>query len=120
MLKKQLSRLKRHGKIRKRIFGTAERPRLSVRRSLKNIYAQVIDDISSVTLASASTMDKTFSSGKAKANGNKAAAEKMGKLLAEKLKTKGIQKIAFDRSGYLYHGRIKALADSLRKEGIQF
>lgn len=118
MLKKELGRLKRHGRIRKKLFGTSERPRLSVHRSLKNLYVQVIDDVNSKTLISFSTMSKDF----AKASGKEAKtkkSEKLGEIFASKLKEKGITKIAFDRGGYLYHGRVKALADSLRKAGIE-
>lgn len=119
MLKKELGRIKRHGKIRKRIFGTVERPRLTVHRSLKNIYVQVVDDMESKTLLSFSTADKDFLTQKPK-QGKVSAAEKLGEFFGQRLKEKGIHKIAFDRGGYLYHGRIKALADSLRKAGIEF
>ncbi len=119
MLKKELSRIKRHRGIRKKILGTPERPRLSVHRSAKNLYVQVVDDTKAATLLSFSTLDKVFakSAGKAKKVG---LAEKMGQFFAARLKEKGIQKIAFDRAGYQYHGRVKALADSLRQAGIQF
>ncbi len=119
MLKKELGRLKRHYGIRKRIVGTAERPRLSVHRSAKNLYVQVIDDTQARTLISFSTLDKGFSKEKPK-SGKVSAAEKLGAFFAKTLKEKGIQKIAFDRGGYQYHGRVKALAESLRQGGIQF
>lgn len=119
MLNKELGRLKRHGRIRKKMFGTAERPRLTVHRSLKNLYVQVVDDMSSRTLFSFSSQDKEFV--KSKTKGSKVQiAQKLGQIFGERLKAKGIQKIAFDRGGYQYHGRIKALADSLRQAGIQF
>jgi large subunit ribosomal protein L18 len=120
MLAKQIGRVKRHERIRKKIFGTAERPRLSVRRSLKNLYAQVIDDVASKTLFSFSTADKAFQKEVKSSKGKISKAEKLGEFYGPRLKEKGIKKIAFDRGGYLYHGRVKALADSLRKTGIQF
>lgn len=100
-------------------MGTVERPRLTVHRSLKNIYVQVIDDTASRTLFSFSTADKAFTDAKPK-QGKVSAAVKLGEVFAPKLIEKGIRKVAFDRSGCLYHGRIKALADSLRKGGIEF
>lgn len=118
-MKKELARIKRHGKFRKRISGTVERPRLVVHRSLKNIYVQVIDDSKAHTLYSFSTQDKAFQKTAEKANKTQ-QAEKLGAFFATQLKDKGIKKIAFDRSGYQYHGRIKALADSLRQAGIEF
>lgn len=119
MLKKELSRKKRHGSIRKKISGTPERPRLCVRRSLKNLYVQVIDDMKSITLAAASTRDKNFTGTDAKRKKSEAASQ-LGKYFAGQLKEKGILKIAFDRAGYQYHGRIKALAEAMREAGIQF
>lgn len=119
MLKKEKRRIKRHGKIRKRLTGTSERPRLSVRRSLKNMYVQVIDDTASKTLISFSTRDKEFQNSKP-AKGKSVCASKLGEFYASKLKERGINKIAFDRGGYLYHGRVKALADGLRQGGIEF
>lgn len=116
---KETRRVKRHKGIRKRIFGTSERPRLSVHRSAKNIYVQVIDDTQGKTLYSFSSQDKAFSKEKPKA-GKVTAAKKLGQFFSKNLKEKGIEKVAFDRSGYKYHGRIKALADSLREAGIQF
>jgi large subunit ribosomal protein L18 len=104
-----------HTRIRRRMTGTAERPRLSVYRSLNHIYAQVIDDAQGVTLASASTV-----AAKAKTGGNVAAAKEIGKLIAERAKEKGIRQVVFDRGGYLYHGRIKALADAAREAGLEF
>jgi len=119
MLKKDLRRLKRHGKIRKRMSGTPERPRLCVHRSLKSIYVQVVDDVATRTLFSFSTLDKEFQKSKP-AKGKVAAASKLGEFFAGKLKERGITKVAFDRGGYLYHGRVKALADALRQGGIEF
>ncbi|HTV82666.1 MAG TPA: 50S ribosomal protein L18 [Acidobacteriaceae bacterium] len=104
-----------HMRIRRRLAGTAERPRLNVYRSLNHIYAQVIDDEQGVTLISAST-----AAAKAKTGGNVAAAKEIGKLIAERAKEKGISKVVFDRGGYLYHGRIKALADAAREAGLEF
>ena len=119
MLNKEAGRLKRHGRIRKKMFGTAERPRLNVHRSLKNLYVQVIDDTQSRTLYSFSTQDKEFIKKVAKATKTQ-KAKNLGQFFAGRLKEKGIRKIAFDRGGYQYHGRIKALADSLREAGIEF
>jgi large subunit ribosomal protein L18 len=102
-----------HARIRRKIAGTAERPRLNVYRSVGHIYAQVIDDAAGVTIASASTI-------KAKTGGNVAAAKEIGKAIAELAKEKGVTKVVFDRGGYLYHGRIKALADAAREAGLEF
>jgi len=104
-----------HTRIRRKMVGTGERPRLNVYRSLNHIYAQVIDDAKGVTLVSASTQ-----AAKAKTGGNVAAAKEIGKLIAERAKEKGIRKVVFDRGGYLYHGRIKALADAAREAGLEF
>ena len=109
-------RLKRHKRIRGKISGTAERPRLSVFRSNKNIYAQLIDDVAGVTLASASTLDKSVSQDANKVE--QAAA--VGKAIAEAAKAKNISNVVFDRSGYLYHGRVQALADAARENGLEF
>ena len=116
---KELQRIKRHRRVRRKITGTAERPRLSVHRSKRGFVCQVIDDIACRTLISFSTQDKKFKD-KSKTGGNVEAAKTFGKLFAEDLKAKGITKVAFDRGGLLYHGRIKALADALREGGIQF
>ena len=104
-----------HDRIRTKLSGTAERPRLNVYRSLNHIYAQVIDDAQGVTVVSASTV-----ASKVKTGGNVAAAKEVGKLVAERAKEKGIKKVVFDRGGYLYHGRIKALADAAREAGLEF
>jgi large subunit ribosomal protein L18 len=104
-----------HERIRSKIQGTPERPRLNVYRSLNHIYAQVIDDTKGATLVSASTV-----AAKAQTGGNVAAAKEIGKLVAERAQEKGIKKVVFDRGGYLYHGRIKALADAAREAGLEF
>ena len=107
-----------HNRIREKISGTATRPRLNVYRSLNHIYTQLIDDLNGVTIASASSMTKS-SEGR-KSGGNVAAAVSVGKLIAERAKEKGITMVVFDRGGYLYHGRIKALADAAREAGLEF
>jgi large subunit ribosomal protein L18 len=104
-----------HTRIRRRLAGTTERPRLNIYRSLNHIYAQVIDDSKGVTVVSASTH-----AGKTKTGGNVAAAKEIGKQIAERAKEKGITKVVFDRGGYLYHGRVKALADAAREAGLEF
>lgn len=101
---------------KKKIFGTAERPRLSVFRSLKNIIAQVIDDAAGTTLAAASSVEK----GAVKKGGNVAAAKVVGKLIAQKALAKGLKKVVFDRGKALYHGRVKALAEAAREGGLEF
>ena len=119
MLKKQNSnvqRLKRHRRVRKNISGTAERPRLNVFRSLNHIYAQIIDDTKGVTLVAASSMDKGFD-GK---GANVEAAKKVGLLVAEKAVAAGIKQVVFDRGGYVYHGRVAALAEGAREGGLEF
>lgn len=108
-------RLKRRKRIRSKISGTAERPRLSIFRSNKNIYAQLIDDVAGVTLASASTLDENVSDA---TKVEQAAA--VGKAIAEAAKAKNISAVVFDRSGYLYHGRVQALADAARENGLEF
>ncbi len=104
-----------HKRIREKLSGTAQRPRLNVYRSLNHIYAQLIDDMDGKTIVSASTREA-----KIKTGGNLAAAKEVGKQIAEKAKAKGVTKIVFDRGGYLYHGRIKALADAAREAGLKF
>lgn len=120
MIKKQdknKARLKRHLRVRKKIQGTTERPRLNVFRSSKHMYAQIIDDTNGVTLVSASTVDKEL---KEQNGGNVDAARKVGELLAQRAKANGIEHVVFDRGGYLYHGRVKALADAAREAGLEF
>ena len=115
---KNAIRVKRHWRLRKHINGTAERPRLNVFRSLNNIYAQVIDDVKGETLVSASTLDKEL---KCQASGgNKEGAALVGKLVAERAVAKGITTVVFDRGGYVYHGRVAALADAAREAGLKF
>ena len=104
-----------HKRIRSRVSGTQERPRLAVFRSINHIYAQVIDDQAGVTLAEASSMSL-----KLKTGGNIAAAKEIGKAVAERAVAKGVKKVVFDRGGYLYHGRVKALADAAREGGLDF
>jgi large subunit ribosomal protein L18 len=113
------ARKARHRRVRKKIFGTAERPRLNVYRSLKHIYAQVIDDFEGRTIASASTIDKELK-GKLNSGCNIEAAKAVGELIARRAMEKGVKQVVFDRGGYLYHGRVKALADSAREGGLQF
>ena len=113
---KNTDRLKRHARVRKKISGTAARPRLNVFRSTKHIYAQLIDDVAGVTLASASSMEKGFEG----FGGNKEAAKKVGMAIARKAQEKGISEIVFDRSGYIYHGRVKELAEGAREGGLKF
>jgi large subunit ribosomal protein L18 len=116
---KNKARLKRHLRVRKKIKGTAERPRLNIFRSSKHMYAQLIDDVKGVTLAAASTQDKELRS-EIGNGGNVEAARKVGALIAERAKQKGIVKVVFDRGGYLYHGRVQALADAAREAGLEF
>jgi large subunit ribosomal protein L18 len=111
--KRNAIRQRIHARIRAKLSGTGERPRLNVYRSLNHIYAQVIDDQKGETLVSASSV-------KLKTGGNVAAAKEIGKAIAEKAVEKGIKKVVFDRGGYLYHGRIKALADAAREAGLEF
>lgn len=118
-ISKRLARIKRHKRVRKNISGSSEKPRLCIFRSLKHIYAQVIDDREGITLVSLSTLNPEIK-GKEKYQGNIKAAETLGRLLAKKLEEKGIKKVVFDRGGYLYHGRVKAVAESTRKGKIVF
>ena len=116
-VRKQVRRQRRRIGIRKRITGTREQPRLSVFKSLKHISAQIIDDLDGKTLASASSLDKSLKLGK---TGNADAAAAVGTLLAQKAKAAGIAEVSFDRGGFRYHGRIKALAEAARKGGLKF
>ena len=111
---------RRHLRIRKKVQGTAERPRVAVFRSLKNIYCQVIDDEKGVTLLSVSSNAGPLKASLAEKGGNKAAAEAVGTALAEAAKRKGIERVVFDRGGYRYQGRVQALADAARKGGLSF
>ncbi|MBQ7549490.1 MAG: 50S ribosomal protein L18 [Clostridia bacterium] len=110
------ARQKRHYRVRNKVSGTAQRPRLDVFRSLKNIYAQLIDDEAGTTLASASTVEKDFT----EYGGNKSAARKVGEMLAKRAAEKGIEECVFDRGGYIYHGRVQELAEGAREGGLKF
>ena len=118
-LSKNLHRLRVHERVRQRVTGTPERPRLCVYRSLGHIYAQVIDDRTGKTLVSASSVDGETKKN-LKGGGNIAAAKVIGKTIAERAKAAGVSKVVFDRGGYKYHGRVKALADAAREAGLQF
>ena len=113
---KNAMRLKRHIRVRGKISGTPECPRLNVYRSNANIYAQIIDDVNGVTLVSANTLEKDFEG----ATGNAEAAKKVGAALAERAKAKGIEQVVFDRGGYIFHGRVAALAEGAREAGLKF
>ena len=113
---KKANRIKRHKRVRGKVSGTAQCPRLNVVRSAKHIYAQLIDDTAGVTLVSASTVEKSFDG----FGGNVEAAKKIGTTLAERAKDKGITDVVFDRSGYVYHGRVAALAEGAREGGLNF
>ena len=110
------ARIRRHKRVRGKISGTAECPRLNVFRSSANIYAQIIDDTKGVTLCSASSLDKDFEGN----GGNKEAARKVGKKIAEIALSKGIEEVVFDRGGYIYHGRVQELAEGAREGGLKF
>jgi large subunit ribosomal protein L18 len=114
---KKESRSRRKSRIRKKVIGTQEKPRLSVFRSLNHIYVQAIDDSTGKTLFAASSSEVR---GKSKGTGNRDAAKAVGELIASKCKDKGIESVVFDRGGYLYHGRVKALADAARAAGLKF
>lgn len=116
-LDKNAVRQKRHARVRAKLSGTESRPRLNVYRSNKHIYAQLIDDVNGVTLASASTMDKDFG---LEGTSNIEAAKKVGEIIAKRAVEKGFASVVFDRGGYLYHGRVKALADAARENGLEF
>lgn len=118
-VKKRKKRLRRHKRVRKKIFGTAGRPRLSVFSSLKSIYAQVIDDEKGITLSAASTLSPEIRS-QISYGGNKSAAKLVGKTIARKAIEKGIVSVVFDRGGKIYHGRVKALAEAAREVGLKF
>ena len=113
---KKAMRMRRHIRVRGKVSGTPERPRLNVFRSNANIYAQLVDDVNGVTLVSANTLEKAFEG----ATGNAEAAKKVGLALAERAKEKGINEVVFDRGGYVYHGRVAALAEGAREGGLQF
>ena len=113
---KNAMRMKRHVRVRGKISGTPECPRLNVFRSNTNIYAQIIDDVNGVTLVAANTLEKEFEG----ATGNIEAAKKVGTVLAERAKAKGIEQVVFDRGGYIFHGRVAALAEGAREAGLKF
>ena len=113
------TRLKRHFRIRNKVVGTMERPRLNVFRSASHIYAQIIDDSTGTTLISASTLDEAITK-TVKTTGNIAGAKAVGELIAKRALEKGISSVVFDRGGYIYHGRVKQLAESAREKGLQF
>ena len=113
---KQARLARRHRRVRGKISGTAECPRLNVFRSTNNIYAQIIDDVKGVTLVAASTLDKDFNGN----GGNKEAARKVGEMIAKRAAEKGIEEVVFDRGGYIFHGRVKELADGAREGGLKF
>jgi large subunit ribosomal protein L18 len=121
-IEKKEIRKRIHVRIRRKLRGTTERPRLAVFRSVAHIYAQVIDDVEGKTLVSASSVDKGAKGAKGSkpAGGNVAAAKNIGKLVAERAKAKGVTRVVFDRGGYQYHGRVKALADAAREAGLEF
>jgi large subunit ribosomal protein L18 len=114
---KRDARIRRHRRVRKHVRGTAERPRLAVYRSNKHISAQVIDDVAGRTLAAASTVETANRTG---ATGNKDAATTVGRLIAERAKAAGVERVVFDRGGFLYHGRIASVADAAREAGLEF
>ena len=111
-----LARQRRHTRVRGKVSGTAERPRLNVFRSLNHIYAQLIDDVKGVTVAAASSTEKDFGM----TGGNKEAAKKVGELIAKRAADKGVTEVVFDRGGYIYHGRVKELAEGAREGGLKF
>lgn len=121
-INKNETRQKRHTRVRKRVQGTPERPRLNIYRSTNNIYAQIIDDLAGRTLAAASSLDASLRTEKSvkSAGGNVDAAKSVGALVAERAKAAGVTKVVFDRGGYLYHGRVQALADAARENGLDF
>jgi large subunit ribosomal protein L18 len=117
--KKREARYKRHRRVRKKSFGTTEKPRFNVFKSLNHIYAQIIDDSSQSTLVCAASLDKELK-GKIRAGGNTEAAKQVGTLVAKRALDKGIRKVTFDRGGYPYHGRVKTLAEAARESGLEF
>jgi len=119
MDRKHELRQRRHYRLRRRLAGTTERPRLAVFRSLNHIYAQVIDDSAGRTLAAASTLDTSLK-GEGKTGGNIAAAQQVGRLIAERAKERGVSRVVFDRGGFKYHGRVRSLADAAREGGLEF
>ena len=119
MKEKRKNRLKKHRRVRKKMYGTVDKPRMCVFRSAQNIYCQMVDDAAGKTILGVSTMDKAIRA-QMQWGGNKKAAELLGKEMASRAQEKGIKKVVFDRGGYKFHGRIKALADAARKGGLKF
>ncbi|HAW70368.1 MAG TPA: 50S ribosomal protein L18 [Firmicutes bacterium] len=117
---RKASRRKRHLRIRKKVFGTAERPRLAVFRSINHIYAQIIDDQKGTTLATASTLDGDIKGKVGGHGGNIAAAKEVGSAIAKRAQEQGIKSVIFDRGGHIYHGRVSALAEAAREAGLEF
>ena len=115
--KRRIARGHRHHRLRKKVSGTAQRPRLAVHRSSRHMFVQLIDDVAGTTLAAASTEDASI---KGSGTGNVEAAKKVGALVADRAKGAGVSKVVFDRGGFLYHGRVAALADAARAEGLEF
>ena len=120
LAQKRFMHERRHRRVRRKIFGTAERPRLSVYRSLNNMFAQLVNDTTGTTLVAASTQDKDLRAKLGGKTGNVAASQAVGTLIAERAKAAGLTKVVFDRGGFLYHGRVKALAEAARKGGLEF
>ena len=120
MKENKLARVRRHVRLRKKVSGAADKPRIAVFKSRNHIYAQMIDDVRGVTLVAASTLDKEIQAGGLKHGGNKEAAKRVGALLAKRAVEKGLKQAVFDRGGFPYHGRIKELADSAREAGLEF
>ncbi|HTG36641.1 MAG TPA: 50S ribosomal protein L18 [Thermoanaerobaculia bacterium] len=120
MKAKRARRDKAHLRVRKRVQGSAERPRLSVYKSLRYIYAQVIDDVRGVTLAQANSSDPAVREAVGNSTAGKEAAKRVGELVAQRAKEKGVEKVVFDRGGYIYHGRVQMLAEAAREKGLQF
>jgi large subunit ribosomal protein L18 len=120
MKAKRARRDKAHLRVRKSVQGTAERPRLAVYKSLRYIYAQVIDDTRGVTLAAANSSDPAIREALGSSTAGKEAAKRVGELVAQRAREKGVDKVVFDRGGYIYHGRVQALADAAREKGLQF
>ena len=117
LISKDATRRRVHKRIREKMLGTSERPRLNVYRSLNHIYVQLIDDMSGKTIVSASTKE---GKGAKKVGGNVASAKEIGKTIAERAKAKGVSKVVFDRGGYIYHGRVRSLAEAAREAGLEF
>jgi large subunit ribosomal protein L18 len=120
MKAKRARRSKAHLRVRKRVQGSAERPRLAVYKSLRYIYAQVIDDVRGVTLAQANSADPAVREAVGNSTAGKEAAKRVGELVAQRAKEKGVEKVVFDRGGYIYHGRVQMLAEAAREKGLQF